>query len=167
MQMRLSSSLVLFALATAVAVPAAAQTNPARNIPVSGSVPSTGGTFSGLFTIQGFQYQSGVVSAVGTLAGTIRNAAGTAVATVSNTTVTMPMTQASGSCPVLHLDLGPLNLDLLGLQISLNQVVLDITAQSGPGNLLANLLCAVAHLLDSNASGAAIAQKLNQILASL
>jgi hypothetical protein len=30
----------------------------------------------------------------------------------------------------------------------LNQVVLDITAIPGPGNLLGNLLCAIAGLLD-------------------
>lgn len=52
------------------------------------------------------------------------------------------------SCPILHLDVGPLNLDLLGLQVHLNQVVLDVVAVPGPGNLLGNLLCAVAGLLD-------------------
>jgi len=44
--------------------------------------------------------------------------------------------------------LGPLDLNLLGLMVHLNRVVLDITAQSGAGNLLGNLLCAVAGLLD-------------------
>jgi hypothetical protein len=53
------------------------------------------------------------------------------------------------SCTILHLVLGPLNLNLLGLKVHLNTVVLDITAQSGSGNLLGNLLCAVAHLLDN------------------
>jgi hypothetical protein len=42
-------------------------------------------------------------------------------------------------------------LDLLGLVVDLNQV--HLTAQQGSGNLLGNLLCAVANLL--NASGAA------------
>jgi hypothetical protein len=40
-------------------------------------------------------------------------------------------------------------LNVLGLKVHLNRVVLDITAVSGPGNLLGNLLCAVAHLLDN------------------
>lgn len=52
------------------------------------------------------------------------------------------------ACPILHLELGPLDLNLLGLRVQLNQVVLDITAIPGPGNLLGNLLCAVAGLLD-------------------
>jgi hypothetical protein len=41
-----------------------------------------------------------------------------------------------------------LDLDLLGLQVHLNRVVLNIVAESGPGNLLGNLLCAIAELLD-------------------
>jgi len=44
--------------------------------------------------------------------------------------------------------LGPLDLNLLGLEVHLNRVVLDIVAVPGAGNLLGNLLCAVAGLLD-------------------
>lgn len=54
------------------------------------------------------------------------------------------------ACDILNLDLGPLDLNLLGLQVHLDEVVLDITAQSGAGQLLGNLLCDVAHLLDNN-----------------
>jgi hypothetical protein len=43
----------------------------------------------------------------------------------------------------------------------LSRIVLDITAESGAGNLLGNLLCAVAGLLD-NPSG--LARRLNRIL---
>jgi hypothetical protein len=56
---------------------------------------------------------------------------------------------AAVACPILHLVLGPLNLNLLGLNVSLNQVVLDITAVHGAGNLLGNLLCSVANLLNT------------------
>lgn len=55
---------------------------------------------------------------------------------------------AAPACDVLNLVLGPLDLDLLGLEVHLDQVVLDIVAQSGAGNLLGNLLCAVVGLLD-------------------
>lgn len=57
------------------------------------------------------------------------------------------MTQPA-TCPILHLDLGPLNLNLLGLTVHLDRVVLDVNAVPGPGNLLGNLLCAIAGLLD-------------------
>jgi hypothetical protein len=56
----------------------------------------------------------------------------------------------AGSCDILTLVLGPLHLDLLGLVVDLNQVVLTITGETGAGNLLGNLLCAIAGLLDPN-----------------
>ena len=73
----------------------------------------------------------------------------------------------AASCDILNLVLGPLDLNLLGLTIHLNQVVLDIIAVSGAGNLLGNLLCAVAGLLDGGGALSQIAALLNQILAIL
>ena len=51
-----------------------------------------------------------------------------------------------GACDILHLELGPLELNLLGLEVILDDceggpVVVDITGQRGRGNLLGNLLC--------------------------
>jgi hypothetical protein len=77
---------------------------------------------------------------------------------------------APAACNILHLVLGPLHLNLLGLVIDLNRVVLNITALPGPGNLLGNLLCAVAHLLDGTPLAGQLAQisaLLNSILAIL
>ena len=75
------------------------------------------------------------------------------------------MTTQAASCDVLNLLLGPLDLNLLGLRVQLNQVDLDITAEQGPGNLLGNLLCAVAGLLDGPAAlNSIIAQLLNYTL---
>jgi hypothetical protein len=62
------------------------------------------------------------------------------------------------------LDIGPISLDLLGLKIDLSRIILDITAERGAGNLLGNLLCAVAGLLD-NPTG--LAKILNDIVALL
>lgn len=73
-------------------------------------------------------------------------------------------------CDVLNLVLGPLDLDLLGLQVHLNRVVLDIVAQSGAGNLLGNLLCAVAGILDGGLLGSALrrlTRVLNRVLGQL
>jgi hypothetical protein len=79
----------------------------------------------------------------------------------------LEVVQADGTCDVLNLVLGPLHLDLLGLVVDLNQVELDITAEQGPGNLLGNLLCAVAGLLDGPSPLGAIAGLLNRILSIL
>lgn len=75
----------------------------------------------------------------------------------------------AGSCPILHLVLDPLDLNLLGLTVHLDQVVLDITAHSAPGNLLGNLLCAVAHLLDNGATSGltALLNRIRGILGGL
>lgn len=52
------------------------------------------------------------------------------------------------SCGILHLELGPLDLNLLGLLVELDNceggpVVVDLSAERGRGNLLGNLLCSV------------------------
>ncbi|ADJ15732.1 hypothetical protein [Halalkalicoccus jeotgali] len=54
---------------------------------------------------------------------------------------------------VLHLNLDGLFLDLLGLEVDLDEVTLDITAIPGGGNLLGNLLSAVGGLLDGGDLG--------------
>ncbi|RRJ31563.1 hypothetical protein [Halocatena pleomorpha] len=68
---------------------------------------------------------------------------------------------------VLHLDLEGLFLDLLGLEVDLDEVVLDITAVSGPENLLGNLLSAVAGLLDDGLPNLISGDLLDDVLPSL
>jgi hypothetical protein len=51
------------------------------------------------------------------------------------------------SATVLHLDLEGLFLNLLGLHVDLDEVVLDIDAVKGPNNLVGNLLAGVSGLL--------------------
>ncbi len=60
--------------------------------------------------------------------------------------------QAAGSTPILNLHLDPIHLNLLGLKVDTSSICLDITAQSGPGNLLGNLLTDVANLLNQGTS---------------
>lgn len=76
---------------------------------------------------------------------------------------------ARARCNILRLVLGPLDLDLLGLQVHLNRVVLNIVAVSGAGNLLGNLLCAVSGLLDGGIGGllGRVTRLLNRILGVL
>ena len=134
-------------------------------VPVTGET-AAGDTFEGTYAISGFDVKNGSLVAVGTLSGTLTDAVTGVEQTVSNVRVTFPVT-ASGTCDILHLELGPLDLNLLGLVVHLDKIVLDIDAQSGPGNLLGNLLCAVAGLLDNGGALTNIASLLNQILAAL
>ncbi|HWE31960.1 MAG TPA: hypothetical protein VG410_00665 [Solirubrobacteraceae bacterium] len=50
---------------------------------------------------------------------------------------------ATATCPVLDLIVGPLNLTLLGLDVNLNQVHLNVTATRG-GGALGDLFCQLA-----------------------
>lgn len=50
------------------------------------------------------------------------------------------------TCPILNLELGPINLDLLGLIVDTSAICLEITAEQG-GGLLGSLLCGIANLL--------------------
>jgi hypothetical protein len=156
---------ILFIAVLATAAPALAQGNSSKNanaitVPVTGA--GGGSTFAGTFQLQQFAVSQGQVVANGLISGIVTAANGTTTSVVQS--VSIPV-QASGStCQILHLDLGPLSLNLLGLQVNLSEIVLDITAQSGAGNLLGNLLCSVTNLLN-NPTG--LAGVLNQILGAL
>ena len=121
-----------------------------------------GGTFSGVLALTSFAVQNGQLVAVGTLTGILTDAAGIATSIVSN--IALPVSIGATTCQILHVDIGPISLNLLGLQVNLSRIVLDVTAQTGAGNLLGNLLCAVAGLLN-NPGG--LARLLNQILGLL
>lgn len=54
---------------------------------------------------------------------------------------------------LLHLNLDGLFLDLLGLEVDLDEVTLNLTAVPGEGKLLGNLLGAVSGLLDGGGLG--------------
>ncbi len=114
--------------------------------------------FNGTFELRRFQEKKGVLYAVGRLTGVL----GTQLV---NERVMLPVTSATnpppeeaqglmqpvptpGACDILTLGLGPLDLDLLGLRVALDPVNLLIEAIPGAGNLLGNLLCGVAGLLD-------------------
>jgi hypothetical protein len=103
--------------------------------------------------------RGGKVYTQGVLRATLRRGSGALVGRVVRQDVRLPLHQSAttsaartsaalATCAILHLTLGPLDLNLLGLTVHLNRVVLNIDAVSGAGNLLGNLLCAVANLLN-------------------
>jgi hypothetical protein len=155
---------------TASAAPSAPAAPTAEvSTPVTGSFTDASGgagTFAGSFTPTKFAAKDGNLLATGTLTGTLTDSAGADVGSVTQT-VNAPTAVALATCRVLDLVLGPLHLDLLGLVVDLNQVHLVINAQSGPGNLLGNLLCAIAGLLDGTPTAPTLAAILNFLLALL
>jgi hypothetical protein len=165
--------------------------NPFSGVPVSGT-SADGNAFQGTMDVLGFINDNGL-KAIASLTGAITPASG-APQQVTGALVLVPVKNAAAApagfggtdptggrnlrigaapaqqqarCPILNLDLGPLDLNLLGLTVHLNEVVLDITAVPGAGNLLGNLLCAVANLLNGlnlNLLGTAVVNVLTQLL---
>lgn len=171
--------IAVVACATAVAVPASLATSTPRaqsaQVAAAPRASTAGhytsrvvGSFGRAGTVRG-QFvplrsfvRNGTTVVQGNMTATLRRGNGALVGRVTRHDLVLPV-KAPGAhrsaaaapmavqatCTVLHLVLGPLDLNLLGLKVHLNRVVLDITAQSGSGNLLGNLLCAVTHLLDN------------------
>jgi hypothetical protein len=155
------------------------------NVPVTGTLPD-GGSFTGTITATKISMDpvTRQLTMTGVVNGTAMKSTGDVV-DVANQTFSAPVSinrpgaagaagimqpAAQASCGILDLVLGPLHLDLLGLVVDLNQVILDITAVSGAGNLLGNLLCAVVGLLDIPGALASITHILdtvNNILSGL
>jgi hypothetical protein len=149
----------------AIAVPAAhaAPQNNGLTTQLTGTVNGAAATLT--YTIDHFIVQNGALNAVGTLTTTVKG--------VTNviTGVVAPVTNnaATTSCSVLSLTIGPINLNVLGLVIDVpNPIVVNITAVPGAGNLLGNLLCDVAGLLN-NSGGltSQVANLLNNLLSLL
>jgi len=174
MKYRLTALAVLLALAsTFIFAPFAAsaapkQTAPLKNMAVSGAL-ADGGTFKGKVSITKFGYsETSGLWVSGKLIGTATTADGAAHQDISQSFSQVHASLTSGgsaastgaastfaitpqaTCDILTLDIGAIHLDLLGLVVDLAPIHLDITAVSGAGNLLGNLLCAVAGLLDPN-----------------
>lgn len=141
-------------------IPVGAQATGGVGLPV----PITTPDFAGTLTITSFRLVSGVVTAVGTVVGTALtgpNAGNTFIRQVAIPVIDIVQ---GASCSILDLTLGPLDLDLLGLVVHLDQIVLNITGETGPGNLLGNLLCSIAGILDP---GPGLATNLTQLVGFL
>jgi len=165
------------ALGTAGTLPVAAAAKDKNGmsfqVPVTGTT-SNGGTFQGTATINGFAVDGKNVVAVGTVSGVVNGAQSfvstfSAPVTLPNAAATAAVApqaaQAAAACQILNLTLGPLNLNILGVVVSIpNPIVLNITAVPGAGNLLGNLLCSVANLLNGGGALQQVADLLNQIL---
>jgi hypothetical protein len=181
MARRLTSLVVIISLlgAWAVLPIRSAEAQPAEpaeaqltGIPVTGKAKGTiQGAFNGLLALQKFVEEEGQLMAEGTL--TIAKQG-----QVVSLPVRLPVTQIQvqkgeegegittqqATCDILNLELGPIDLNLLGLEIHTNRIRVDIIANPA-GGLLGQLLCGLAGLLDGPATNLEqIVDLLNQIL---
>jgi hypothetical protein len=166
---------------------AAAQEGPARLsqvVPLSGASTNGKQQFAGTYTIERFISKGGKLYSVGTVKGkagkkkvtkdnvrlpaTVANASGAAgAAHAAQVPLPLPPLPPGNACSILSLDLGPINLNLLGLVVRTNQIQLRIDAVQGPGNLLGNLLCGITGLLNTTQIANTPLGQLTQILNAL
>ena len=158
---------------------ARAQEGPTRLtqvVPLSGKSTKGNKQLTATYTIERFISKGGKLYSVGTLKGklgskqvtkenvrvpaTVANASGTAKAS-QVPPLPLPPLPPGNACSILSLDLGPINLNLLGLVVRTNQIQLRIDAVQGPGNLLGNLLCGITGIL--NPAGAIANTPLGQL----
>lgn len=171
---RLSIGIAFAMLMALLALPASAGTaDTASRVsgdPLTKRVTGTtdeGGTFKGWLTVKRFADKGERILAIGSLTGRLFDENGDRIGRVQDVRTRIPVGEITGTCEILHLVLGPLDLNLLGLRVQLNRVVLDITAEQGPGNLLGNLLCAIANLLNPRAPASVLSTLLNYLVSIL
>jgi hypothetical protein len=119
-------------------------------------VPVTIDGAPGAFFLEELDYVEGVIVAIGTV--TVVDPETGEVTEV----LAIPVTNIDASCELLVVELDDATLES-GATVS--GATLEVAAGTAPGTKLDNLLCSVGHLVSSNASGNAIAKKLNKILA--
>jgi hypothetical protein len=125
-----------------------------KNVPVTGTtiadVGGATGVFNGKVSITRFDYDQ--VNRTLLVSGRLEDANGIVVANFTGIPASLVSSAgaptAALACTILDLDIGAIHLDLLGLVVDLAPIHLDITGETGSGNLLGNLLCALTGLLD-------------------
>jgi hypothetical protein len=141
--------------------------------PVLG-VLSDGGTFSGNFVLKSLGVQKfgdgEVLYAVGVLKGTAKTSDGASHDVTQSIKIPIDLSSLDPSikrvCQVLSLNIGRINLDLLGLVVDLSPIELNITAIPG-GGLLGNLLCGLSRLLSGIPTLDDLLNQINKINSAL
>lgn len=145
-------------------------------LPITGTVAG-GGTFAGTLSLQKFVVRDGQVAAIGMVRGTVTSSAGAPLGTVLVGPLTLPVQVGPGAamattsaapvvaqatCQVLHLDIGAVNLNVLGLLVVTQPISLDISGDSA--GVLGHLVCTI---LDTLNSVVGLVDLLNQLLGLL
>ena len=138
---------------------AATRTAPAA-VPLTKTLKLTGATksgkkFNGRFKLDRFIAKGGKTYALGTVTGRL------AGKKVTKHNVRLPVAQNTGSaaaaqvtsCQILDLVINPITLNLLGLVVHTDTIHLNITAVTGPTNLLGNLLCGLLGIIQPPTGG--------------
>jgi hypothetical protein len=143
-----------------------------------GSLPG-GGTFTGNLLIdwivpEGLNSQK--VRVVGTISGTavtaddtvhqITNEPFSTVATLTSNPAPNAVTaQQAATCSILDLDLSPIDLNVLGLMVTLPEITINTAIQNS--GILGNLLCSLANALATGTPLGSVLRQLHQLLSGI
>lgn len=173
MSQKVTASALVIALSLAFASESSAHTRRSQPkgklaVPLTGSVVSVGGgSFAGSLILLRFAVRHGDPVAIGAISGTLRTPAGSR--TVLHALVELPVTieQTAGfqpqrgsssfdrptirfvqaTCEIVNVAIGGTDLDLLGLTLHLDPVVLALNGDSA--GALGNLVCQVLALVNN------------------
>jgi hypothetical protein len=87
-----------------------------------------GGTFTGSYRLERFVWQFGLLAAAGVFTGELTEADGSHIGMGSRRQTAVVEVVASGTAPVIRL--GPLDVDLLGLLVTVNEMSIDVHTAS-------------------------------------
>jgi hypothetical protein len=119
-------------------------------VPLTGTVVS-GGTFTGSFSISRFENRGGTIHAVGTVSGVVigpnaRSGISGPLALPVTVTSDQPLATQSALAVAqavpceIHVSFGGLTLNLLGVDVTLSPVMIDLVTGSGPlGNVVGQI----------------------------
>jgi hypothetical protein len=133
-----------------------------QSLPVTGTLPG-GGTFTGTLTVNDLAYLDRQLLASGVLSGTATQGPLIMQITQNFTRVPVGLTPSDSGCSSLYLDMQPIDLDLLGLQVSMTRVSLNARAAEAGRPQLRQLLCGLAGSLAANSSLDTIQDQLLEI----
>jgi hypothetical protein len=179
----LGATAVPVASANGTSVPPKPSLPTLKTVPVHGVVKNSTQQFNGSYAIQRYVKRGNKAYAVGTLKGKLNGRRVTRYNVMMPAKLAGPPAvgaanarTAQAACTVLQLQLGPIDLNLLGLRVQLFggtnpanalPVTLLITGVPGDGNLLGNLLCNLTGALNQPGILSQLNSNLSQLTAAL
>jgi hypothetical protein len=170
--LKVSVPIALVLLAAAAVANQSDKQGKGSSAPLQLPIVGNEGSFTGKVSIQKFEARGGAVVAIGMVSGSV------GARTVLVGPVALPVTlggdsqraaasnsvitQQQATCQVLHVAIGAVNLDVLGVQVTTAPI--DITLAGDSAGVLGNLVCTILETLN-NVVG--LVDLLNQLLGVL
>ena len=131
-----TAALIAAGVVAAVSI-ASAEPAASANVPVTGTAPG-GLTFVGTMAVTNAAAQNGQEYAVGTVSGTLRDAAGNTVGTVTAAPAQAPV--SGDPCTLASFSIGPFDISVAGITVHIDAIGGSVELSGLLGNILCPLL---------------------------